>query len=645
MVKNLIKPSRPLRPSCEKNSFVAPAAGWLAIFCATALAYSPALNGGFLWDDDGHVCPPALRSLHGLWRIWTELGATQQYYPLLHSAFWLEYRLWGASVAGYHWVNVLLHATSACLVVAIARRLALPGACLAGLIFALHPVGVESVAWISEQKNTLSTVFCLASALAYLRFDEDRKKTHYRLALGLFLLALLSKTTTATLPVALLIVLWWRRGRLRWKEDMLPLVPWLALGAGFGLFTAWVEHWVIGAQGSAFALTFGERCLLAGRIAWFYLGKLIWPAALIFIYPHWMIDPGVWWQYLFPAAWLAAVLALGFACRTSRGPLAAFLVYAALLFPVLGFFNVYPFVFSYVADHFQYLASIGVIVPVAAGLAGAANRFPPGVRRWAPPLLAGILLTALGTLTWYQACVYRDAEALYTATLARNPGCWLAHNNLGVLLAPAHPDEAIAHYKAALELKPDYADAHYNLAKTLSKIPGQRADAVAQYEAALQADPAYADADNNLGILLAQDPARLPEAIAHFEAAVQIQPDLAAAHSNLGTAWSRVPGHLTDAIAQYQATLRLEPDSAPAWFDLGNALAKANREPEAVAAYGNALKLDPNYAEAHYNLGTLLWRMPGRRADAIGHYREALRLRPDWDFIRRILDREDAAEH
>jgi tetratricopeptide (TPR) repeat protein len=644
VVKNLIKPSRPLRPSCEKNSFVAPAAGWLAIFCATALAYSPALNGGFLWDDDGHVCPPALRSFHGLWRIWTELGATQQYYPLLHSAFWLEYRLWGASVAGYHWVNLLLHATSACLVVAIARRLALPGACLAGLIFALHPVGVESVAWISEQKNTLSTVFCLASALAYLRFDEDRKKTHYRLALGLFLLALLSKTTTATLPAALLIVLWWRRGRLRWKEDMLPLVPWLALGAGFGLFTAWVEHWVIGAQGSAFALTFGERCLLACRIAWFYLGKLIWPAGLSFIYPHWTIDPGVWWQYLFPAALLAG-LAFGFACRTSRGPLAAFLVYAALLFPVLGFFNVYPFVFSYVADHFQYLASVGVIVPAAAGLAGAVNRFPPGVRSWAPPLLAGILLTTLGTLTWYQARVYRDAEALYTATLARNPGCWLAHNNLGVLLAPAHPDEAVAHYKAALELKPDYADAHYNLAKTLSKIPGQRANAIAQYEAALQANPAYADADNNLGILLAQDPARLPEAIAHFEAAVQIQPDLAAAHSNLGTAWSRVPGHLTDAIAQYEATLRLEPDSAPAWFDLGNALAKANREPEAVAAYENALKLDPNYAETHYNLGTLLWSMPGRHADAIGHYREALRLRPDWDFIRKILDREDAAEH
>ncbi|HZP59479.1 MAG TPA: tetratricopeptide repeat protein, partial [Opitutaceae bacterium] len=445
------------------------------------------------------------------------------------------------------------------------------------------------------------------------------------------------KTTTATLPAALLVVVWWRRGRFRWKEDIRPLVPWLVLGAGFGLFTAWVEHSVIGAEGSAFALTFGERGLLAGRIFWFYLGKLVWPANLIFIYPHWKIDPSATWQWIFPAALLAAAGAAWAFRRTCRGPLAAFLIYAGTLFPVLGFFNVYPFLFSYVADHFQYLASIGLVIPAAAGLTRAANHLPV---RWLPPVLAAGLLTALGTLTWRQARWYRDAETLYTATLARNPGCWLAHNNLGNLLASAHPDEAIAHYQAALKLRPDYPDAHFNLANALAKNPQQRTEAIAQYEAALQANPNYADAHNNLGILLASDPARRLEAISHFEAALQIRPGFAAAESNLGTAWSRIPGHQDDAIIHYQAALRIEPNSASAWFDLGNALAKAGRQTEAIAAYESAIKLDPNYAEAHVNLANVLMKLPDRRADAIAHFRVALRLRPDWGFLRQILDRE-----
>ncbi|HTQ31538.1 MAG TPA: tetratricopeptide repeat protein [Opitutaceae bacterium] len=643
MIRRSAEDSAAGRPNDENRTPSARriAACWAAIFCAAVLAYSPALHGGFLWDDDGHVCPEPLRSLRGLWRIWTDLGATQQYYPLLHSAFWLEFQLWGESVAGYHWVNILLHAGSACFVVALVRRLALPGAWLAGLIFALHPVAVESVAWISEQKNTLSTILGLASALIYLRFDDDRRPPSYRLAFVLFILALLAKTTTATLPGALLVVIWWRRGRLRWKEDVRPLVPWLVLGAGFGLFTAWVEHTVIGAEGSAFALSPLARGLLAGRIFWFYLGKLVWPADLIFIYPHWTVDPSAAWQWIFPLALIAAALALFALRRICRGPLAAFLIYAGMLFPVLGFFNVYPFVFSYVADHFQYLASIGLIIPAAAGLTRLANRLSV---RWLPPVLAAGLLVALGALTWRQTHVYRDAETLYAATLDRNPSCWLAHNNLGVLLARDHPAEAIAHYKAALKLKPDYDKAHCNLANILAKMPGQRAAAIAHYEAALQTDPDYLDARVNFGILLASDPARLPEAIAQFKAAIDLWPAFAPAHANLGTAWSRIPGHLGDAIAQYQAALRLDPHSILTWFDLGNALVKAGRTTEAIAAYESALKIDPDFADAHVNLANVLIKLPDHRADALAHYREALRLRPDWDFVRQILDREATPE-
>ena len=241
---------------------------WALMLCATLVAYLPALRGGLLWDDNMHVTQAELRSLQGLWRIWFDLGATQQYYPLLHSAFWLEHRIWGDAVLGYHLTNVALHAASACLVVMIVRRLSLPGAWLAGFVFALHPVCVEAVAWISEQKSTLSGAFYLAAALTYLCFDRTRRKSQYFLALGLFVLALMSKTVTATLPAAMLVVFWWQRGRLAWRRDVLPLVPWFAVGVSAGLFTAWVERspQFIGAQGPDYALTLPQRFLLAGRV-------------------------------------------------------------------------------------------------------------------------------------------------------------------------------------------------------------------------------------------------------------------------------------------------------------------------------------------------------------------------------------------
>ena len=231
------------RGAAAKPIVVRASVSWpiYALIAAAALAaYWPALRGGLVWDDPAHITAPALRSLHGLWRIWFSLGATQQYYPLLHSAFWIEHRLWGDAVLGYHLANLAQHAFAACLVVLIVRRLALPGAWLAGMVFALHPVCVEAVAWISEQKSTLSAVFYLSSALVYLRFDRTRRRSSYLWALGLFVLALLTKTVTATLPFALLVIFWWQRGRLDWRRDVRPLLPWMALGAAAGLFTAWV---------------------------------------------------------------------------------------------------------------------------------------------------------------------------------------------------------------------------------------------------------------------------------------------------------------------------------------------------------------------------------------------------------------------
>ncbi len=353
---------------------------------------------------------------------------------------------------------------SALLLVKILRELKIPGAWFAGALFALHPVQVESVAWMSELKNTLSGLFFLSSAFFYLRFDRDRRLEPYLAALGLFCLGLLAKSVIAILPAIILVVLWWKRGKLSWKRDVLPLIPFFAIGIGAGLLTAWVEQNFVGAQGRAFQLSTIERILIAGRAFWFYLSKLLWPANLIFIYPRWDVSAAVWWQYLFPSALLVLFVALWMLRRKSRGPLAAFLFFTGMLFPVLGFFNVFPFIYSFVADHFQYLACIGMVTLTASCIGLLVDVAPPAFRRIgiASSLM---LISVLAALTWRQAHMYRDEERLWRVTLSRNPDCWMAQNNLAdLLLNSGRLDEAIVHYEQTLIKRPDPEKAHYNLA-------------------------------------------------------------------------------------------------------------------------------------------------------------------------------------
>ena len=623
-------PAKSPNPNCQAIQF-SDSALCAMIFCATLAAYFPALRGGLLWDDRSHLTKSGLQSFHGLWRIWFELGATQQYYPLLHSAFWLEHRMWGDAVAGYHLTNLALHALSACLVAMIMKRLSLPGAWFAGFVFALHPVHVESVAWISEQKSTLSGVFYLASLLTYLDFDQDRRKSKYLLATGLFVLALLSKTVTATLPAVLLVMVWWRRGRLEWRRDVQPLLPWFVLGICAGLFTSWVERTLVGARGEDFLLTPVQRVLIAGRAICFYAGKLLWPTNLTFFYPHWTIDPAVWWQWLFPGGVLFLATGLVFVARRHRGPLAGFLIFSGTLFPVLGFLNVYPFRYSYVADHFQYLASLGIIVPVTSEFVRAIERISS--RRAVTIACCFMLILVLGVLTWRQSRTYRDIETLYRVSLARNPASWLAHYNLGVLFAdmPGRLPDSIAEYQEALRIRPDYAEAHVNLGFALSRTPGRLPDAIAEYQAALQIKPDYAEAHNDLGIALSFTPGRLPDAIAEYQSALQTEPEYAEAHNNLGNSLSEISGRQPEAIAEYQAALRINPDYAEAHYNLGNLLARTpGRLQDAIAEYQAALRIRPDYAEAHYNLGIVLAAIPGRLPDAIAEYQAALRIRPDY---------------
>ncbi len=670
--QSALRPTKNLQRSKEREAAGSAVNGrgtWillLVLLLATLAAYQPAWHGGMLWDDDSHITRRELQSGQGVWRIWFDLNTTQQYYPAVHSVFWVLHKFWGDDTLGYHLINILLHALCAFLFAVILRWLKVPGAFLAAIIFALHPVHVESVAWISELKNTLSSLLYLGAMLAYLRFDRGRQERFYALAMALFVMALLSKTVTATLPAALLVVFWWQRGRVSWRRDALPLVPLFVIAAAGGLFTAWIERTMIGAHGAEFRLSLIERSLIAGRAVWFYLGKLAWPANLIFIYPRWQISASAWWQYLYPLGVAAMLIALWLWRNRSRAPLAALLLFCGTLFPALGFFNVYPFRYSFVADHFQYLASLPIIALFSAGMAHLASRWKIHPKAAAATFLVLGLLP--GILTWNQSRQYIDAEALYRTTLGRNPACWLAHINLGILELNGAPAEAETHFKEALRLKPDLAEAHINLGilaahgniqaaeehlrEALRLKPdsaearnnlgfvlqsaGRFDEAEAQLKEALRLNPEYADAHYNLGnALLGRN--RFEEAVVQYEGALKLVGDSAEAYNGLGYALQHLD-RLDEAAKCFQKALRLRPDYPDACYNLGNALHAMNRLEEAVAQYLEAGRLKPDFAEAFNNLGATLQGM-GRMEEAATYYREALQLRPNYPEAQANLDR------
>jgi protein O-mannosyl-transferase len=569
----------------------------LILAVVTILAYQPAWHGGVLWDDEPHIGGPELHTLDGLRRIWFVPRTTQQYYPLLHTSFWLQQRLWGDSTTGYHIVNLLLHIGCVVLVLRILRRLRIPGAELAAIIFALHPVNVETVAWIAERKNTLSGAFALAATLWYLRFDESRSRRSYALALGLFFLGLLSKAAIVTMPLALLAIFWWKQGTISWRRDVVPLIPLFFLSAASGLMTRWVEYGNIGYRGSILALSPIDRCLIAGRAFWFYLWKLLWPSNLMFVYPRWEINATVWWQYIFPLAVLGLLAFLWSLRRWSRAPLAGVLVYVVLLLPSLGFANIYFFLYSFVADHWQYLACVGIITPCASGivlLAGQLKSWQPWFERGTIALLAGTLFF----LTWQQSRMYSNAETLYRTTIARNPACWLAYDHLiDTLYQENRIAEAMNLFEEELRINP--AEAHYNLGFALLR-KGRTSEAIDQYEQALRVNPDYADVRNNLASALVMT-GRFSEAIDQCNEVLQIDPSSSQAHNNLGNALAQT-GRASEAIDHYKQTLRMNPNSSDAHNNLGAALALMGRTSEAIEELKSALRINPNNTDARNNL-------------------------------------------
>lgn len=626
----------------------------IGLFAVTLASYFPAWNGQPIWDDDVHLTTPELRSLSGLVQIWTRLGSTQQYYPITHTIFWIEHRIWGDTPLFYHLVNNFLHVTAALLLVKALKMLGIPGAWFAGAIFALHPVQVESVAWMSELKNTLSAVFFLFSGLVYLKFDRERTAFVYFAALALFSLGLLSKTVIAILPAIILVILWWKRGKLSLRRDVLPLVPFFVVAIAVGLFTAWVERNFIGAAGRLFDLSFVQRVLIAGRAFWFYLSKLFWPNNLIFIYPRWDVRPTVWWEYVFPLGTVILFVALWMMRKKSRGPLAAFLFFIGMLVPALGFFNVFPFLYAFVADHFQYLACIGIITLVAAGFTQLIKAASPRYGRVGVGL-GLVLVGALAILTWQQSHAYQDEETLWRTTISRNPGCWMAYNNLGKVLvrngrldeaitqyaealahAPPEPERAhynlagalvaagninsaIEHYDEALKLKPDYVDAHYNLGGAFIRV-GRIDEAIEEYNKSLQIRPSDADVRNNLGSALLQK-GRVQEAISQFRVALQSDSRNPEIEQNLAYALA-TDGQVDEAIAHYRAVLDLQPNNVDARYELGSAFLQKGAVKQAIATYEELLAKQPDHAAAHTKLGNLFLQQ-GNMEKAVEHYEKS----------------------
>lgn len=594
---------------------------------ATALAYEQAWHAGYIWDDDIYLTENQLLTApDGLRRIWFSLDSPSQYFPLVYTTFRIERALWGLHPAGYHWVNILLHIANALLLWRLLRDLRVPGAWLASAFFALHPVQVESVAWITERKNVLMGFFFLLALLSWVRFLEKNSRDmwkFYAAALFFYALALFSKTTACTLPAALLLILWLKKEPID-RRRLAQVAPFIALGIAMGLVTLWWERYHQGTQGQLFAIGLGERILIASRAFWFYLGKLLWPANLTFSYPRWHVSAANPLDYV----WVLATAGLGaviyFARRyAGRSLEVAMLFFFATLSPLLGFIMLFTFRYSFVADHYQYLASIG---PLSLAAAGISTAFAGKKRRsFLHPIVCGALLLPLAALTWRQGAMYSDTETLWRMTIARNPESWMAHINLANTIAVnGRINEAIAHYGKALEINPNVSEAHYDFGKTLAEI-GRVDEAVAHYSKALEITPNYAEAHYNLGNTFLRM-GRPEQAIAHLQRAVEIAPHYAEPHNNLGNTLVQM-GRPEQAIVHFHRALEINPDHVPAHNNLANTLLKLGRADEAFAHLQKALAIDPENAETQNNLANLFLQS-GRVEEAAGHLQKALAIDP-----------------
>jgi len=595
------------------------------IVLLTLVAYLPAFHAGFIWDDDDHLTANlAMTAPHGLRMIWSSLPISR-YYPLTLTSFWAQRRLWGLNPQPYHVVNIVLHATNGALLYFLLRRLRISAAWWAAVWWALHPVNVESVAWITELKNTQSGFFFFVALLCFLQFEDGRGRSWYAATLLSAMAAMLSKPSTVVLPLVLLWCAAWQRGRWR-RADILRSTPFFLMALLMSALTIVEQKGHIQNQASAqWSPGVADRLAIAARAIWFYAGKLVWPVDLTFVYPRWDVTTGAFMMWL-PMAGLLAVGWFLWHYRSKPWARASFFAlsyFVCALLPVLGLFDIYYFRYSFVADHFQYLASAGIITLMACGIASILDRV--SVRLLPLKTIAcPALSVALIILTWQQNQMYANGETLFRKTIQLNPGCWMAYNNLGVLLSSNRVEEAMEMYQQSLRINPNNAEAHLNMGNALLQS-GQLAGARDEYQEAVSLRPNFAEAHHNLGVVLSRL-GQWREATGQWEQAVQIDPNYSDAQVNLGAALAQA-GDMEGAIRHLTLALEITPDNVEALDDAGNIMLGLGRAPEAIPYYEHALRLQPDSAQAHNNIAIALTRL-GRVSDAITHWKLAVQINP-----------------
>ena len=663
-------------PPLSKSAAVAPARPtvppWLlaaALALVTLALYWPALRCGFINYDDNDYVTANIHVQNGLtWDgfQWAFLNpVSSNWHPLTMLSHMLDCQIFGLAPWGHHLTSVLLHALNGVLVFILLRQMtgAIGRSLLVAALFAVHPLRVESVAWVAERKDVLSSAFGLLALIFYGRYArpeiENRKSKikNYCLSFLCLALGLMSKAMLVTWPFVLLLLDFWPLGRFQrsgiWRL-VREKIPFFALAAAMSVVTFLVQQHG-GAMSAGDHIPFGARCGNAMVSYWGYLEKIFWPADLAVFYPY----PGYWppTRVLLAGAAILVVSGLLFV-RWRRQPflLMGWLWFAGTLVPVIGLVQVGE---QAMADRYTYLPSLGILILMVWGAGDLTRRWRPPARSLSVAGLAAVALCLV--LTRQQLGCWRDSETLFRHALAVTEDNYFAHDNLGTALATrgqmdeaighfqevlrlkpdlaaarnnigyaldmiGRTDQAISQFQEALRLKPDFAAAHDNLGYALDKI-GQTDQAISQFQEALRLKPEYAAAHNNLGYALCKT-GRLDEAIRHFQIAVRLAPDYAEARNNLGGALA-MQGRTGEAAAQFEETLRLNPEHVRARNNLGNALLDQGQIDGAIRQFQEALRLQPDYANAHNNLGRALLHQ-GRTGDAIGEFQSALRLKPDF---------------